>query len=88
MKLSISQLSELIGEDRRTFTAKIKALPHEDGAKGAMLYYSAGIGDPIALRTREFSHLCVTKERNKLDAAALGRHLVIECRKLCGVFGR
>src|SRR5436189_51205 len=58
MKLSISQLSELTGEDRRTVTAKIEGLPHENGAKGAMLYYSAGIGDPIALRTREISHLC------------------------------
>jgi len=65
MKLSISQLSELTGEDRRTVTAKIEGLPHENGAKGAMLYYSAGIGDPIALRTREISHLCVTKERSR-----------------------
>jgi hypothetical protein len=65
MKLSISQLSERTGEDRRTVTAKIEDLPHEDGAKRAMLYYLAGIGDPIGLRTREFSHLCVTKERSR-----------------------
>jgi hypothetical protein len=47
MKLSISQLSELTGKDRRTVTAKIEGLPHEEGAKGAMLYDSVAAFDRI-----------------------------------------
>jgi multidrug resistance efflux pump len=40
MLLSINQLSELIGFDRRTITTRLKDLPVVDGEKGALLYES------------------------------------------------
>lgn len=41
MQLSINQLSDLTGRDRRTITTRLKNLAHVDGAKGAYLYESA-----------------------------------------------
>jgi hypothetical protein len=38
MQLSINQLSDLTGKDRRTITSRLKDLAHVDGAKGAYLY--------------------------------------------------
>ena len=38
MQLSINQLSDLTGKDRRTITTRLKDLAHVDGAKGAYLY--------------------------------------------------
>jgi hypothetical protein len=41
MQLSINELSQLTGRDRRTITTKLEDLPYEDGPKGAKLYDSA-----------------------------------------------
>jgi hypothetical protein len=41
MLLSINQLSELTGKDRRTITKQVEGLPHKDGEKRAHLYESA-----------------------------------------------
>ena len=38
MGMSINQLSELTGKDRRTITSRCKDVPLEKGAKGAHLY--------------------------------------------------
>jgi hypothetical protein len=38
MQVSINQLSEWTGKDRRTITTRLKDLAHVDGAKGAYLY--------------------------------------------------
>jgi hypothetical protein len=40
MLLSISQLSELTGKDRRTITKKLEVLPRKEGEKGAHMYES------------------------------------------------
>jgi hypothetical protein len=40
MLLSISQLSELTGRDRRTLTKKLEPLPMTEGEKGGHLYES------------------------------------------------
>jgi hypothetical protein len=40
MLLSISQLSELTGRDRRTLTKKLEPLPMTEGEKGGRLYES------------------------------------------------
>ncbi len=40
MQLSISQLSELTGRERRTVSNKLADIPHTPGDKGAMLYES------------------------------------------------
>ena len=41
MHLSISQLSELTGRDRRTVAGKLADVPHTAGERGAMLYESS-----------------------------------------------
>ena len=41
MYLSISQLSELTGRDRRTVAGKLADVPHTAGERGAMLYESS-----------------------------------------------
>ncbi len=41
MQLSISQLSELTGRERRTVANKLADVPHTPGDKNAMLYESA-----------------------------------------------
>ena len=41
MHLSISQLSELTGRDRRTVAGKLADVPHIAGERGAMLYESS-----------------------------------------------
>jgi hypothetical protein len=41
MHLSISQLSELTGRDRRTVARKLADFPHTAGQRGAMLYESS-----------------------------------------------
>ena len=41
MQVSINQLSEWTGKDRRTITTRLKDLAHVDGAKGAYLYESS-----------------------------------------------
>ena len=41
MHLSISQLSELTGRDRRTVVGKLADVPHTAGERGAMLYESS-----------------------------------------------
>ena len=41
MRLSISQLSELTGRDRRTVAGKLADVPHTAGERGAMLYESS-----------------------------------------------
>jgi hypothetical protein len=41
MHLSISQLSELTGRDRRTVAGKLADVPHTAGEPGAMLYESS-----------------------------------------------
>ena len=41
MHLSISQLSELTGCDRRTIAGKLADVPHTAGERGAMLYTSS-----------------------------------------------
>src|ERR1700730_3492231 len=40
MLLSINQLSELTGRDRRTITLQLAELPYDDGDKNAHLYES------------------------------------------------
>ncbi len=40
MHLSISQLSDLTGRDRRTIARQLKDLQHVAGERGAMLYES------------------------------------------------
>ncbi|PYI81223.1 MAG: hypothetical protein DMF05_03630 [Verrucomicrobia bacterium] len=40
MHLSISQLSELTGRDRRTIAKQLSDVPHVAGQRGAMLYES------------------------------------------------
>jgi hypothetical protein len=41
MHLSISQLSELTGRERRTVAQKLSDVPHVPGDRGAMLYESS-----------------------------------------------
>ena len=41
MLVSISQLSELTGKERRTITKQVESLPFKEGEKGAHLYESA-----------------------------------------------
>ena len=41
MHLSISQLSELTGRDRRTVAGRLADVPHTAGERGAMLYASS-----------------------------------------------
>ena len=41
MHLSITQLSELTGRDRRTVAGKLADVPHTAGERGAMLYESS-----------------------------------------------
>lgn len=40
MQLSINQLADLTGKDRRTITQRLADLHHVDGSKGAYLYES------------------------------------------------
>ena len=71
MELSINQLSELTGKDRRTITNRLRDLAHIDGAKGAYLYESAQALELIYLTAGKT--LDEAKKEQALSAAELNR---------------
>lgn len=65
MKVSISQLSDLTGRDRRFIRSRLADLPSEQGEKGAILYESRDALPALFSSTR----LDPGVERARLDAA-------------------
>jgi hypothetical protein len=71
MHLSITQLSELTGKDRRTIKRLLEDLPRNDGERGAFLYESRQALEAIYLN--EGQSLDEAKKEQALSAAALNR---------------
>ena len=71
MHLSINQLSEITGKDRRTIKRLVEDLPKIDGDKGAHLYDSAEALEAIYLCAGK--SLDEAKKEQALSAAALNR---------------
>ena len=73
MELSISQLADLTGHDRRTITRKLEKLVWSEGEKGAHLYESTGALAAIYLAEGQGKSLDAAKTEQALESAALTR---------------
>ena len=73
MELSINQLAELTGKDRRTITTRLEKLPYTEGPKGAHLYKSATALALIYGTDAEGKNLEQARTELALEQAALAR---------------
>lgn len=73
MQLSINQLSDLTGKDRRTITRALSDLAYVDGAKGAYLYESAEALELVYGSNAAGRTLDEAKKEQAFEAAALSK---------------
>lgn len=73
MQLSINQLSDLTGKDRRTITTRLRDIARIDGAKGAHLYESAEALELIYGTDASGMSLDFAKKEQAISAAELNR---------------
>src|SRR4051812_9073946 len=73
MHLSITQLSELTGKDRRTIKQRLDDLPRIDGERGAYLYDSAAALELVYGIDASGISLDEAKRQELIDRAALAR---------------
>ena len=73
MLLSISQLADLTGHDRRTITRKLETLVWEEGEKSAHLYQSKEALVAIYVAESQGKTLDQAKTEQALESAALTR---------------
>ena len=79
--MSINQLAELTGKDRRTITDRVKELPYEDGPKKAHLYKSEMALGAIYAAGSDGVSLDEARKRQALSQALLNETRGEELRK-------
>ena len=73
MELSISQLADLTGFDRRTVTRKLEKLVWSEGEKGAHLYETKGALAALYVAENEGKSFDQARTEQALESAALTR---------------
>lgn len=73
MELSINQLSEMTGRDRRTITTRLEKLEYSEGPKGAHLYDSRNALVLIYVADADGTSLDDARKQLALEQAALAR---------------
>ena len=73
MELSINELADLTGHDRRTITRRLEKFTYTEGPKGAHLYDSRGALAAIYVPENEGMNLDKARTEQALESAALTR---------------